>query len=502
MKALLKMRKLIARLFLAETPRCALSLLCLWALALIVGCSVGPDYHRPAALGTNAVPARFGDRSITNFGEWKTAQPAASVSRSNWWQVYHDAELDRLETLASNSNQSIAMALAGLDQARAAARVAQAGFFPQIAANGSATRQRTSANTSSAGTAGGSRTFNTFSAPLDASWEVDLFGRLRRLSESARAQLAASAEDLAVLQLAIQSEVAIDYFTLRALDAQSDLLNQTAVAYQRALELTQNRRRSGVASELDAAQAETQLRAARAQIPAVDLQRAQTRHALAVLCAQPATTFALGTGPMDWTQLPAVPVSVPSEWLEQRPDVCAAERRMAAANAAVGVARSAFYPRLLLSGSGGFQSLGASTLFDWPSHVWAVGPSLQVPLFTGGANRAQLAGAKATYAGSVAAYRQTVLAAFQDVEDQLAAQHYLAGQLEEEMAALASARHALALAQNRYQAGVESYLDVITAQTTVLTHERTVLQLRGGRLAASAVLIKSLGGETGAAGAP
>jgi NodT family efflux transporter outer membrane factor (OMF) lipoprotein len=463
------------------------------ALALVAGCAVGPDYHRPPALGTNAVPAQFGDHSITNTGEWKTAEPAAQLPRGAWWKIYADAELDRLETLAASNNQQIAVAVANFDQARAAVKVAQANFFPQISANPSATRQRTSANVLSSGGNNGSRTYNTFNVSADASWELDVFGRIRRQTESTRAELTATVEDLESLKLSIQAEVAIDYFTLRALDAQSEFLNQTAVAYQRALELTQNRMKSGVADELDVAQAETQLKSARAQIPAVDLQRAQTRHALAVLCGQTATTFALTSATVGSTNLPVIPLSVPSEWLESRPDISAAERRMAAANANVGVAKAAFYPRILLNGSGGFQSISASTLFDWPSRLWAVGPTLQLPLFTGGLNRAQLASAKAAYTGAVATYRQTVLTAFQDVEDQLAAQHFLASQLEEETSAMASARRALDIANYRYKSGVEQYLDVITAQTTELTHEQTVIQLRGQRLATSVSLVKSLG---------
>jgi NodT family efflux transporter outer membrane factor (OMF) lipoprotein len=439
------------------------------------------------------VPAKFGDISITNAGEWKTAEPAAQLPRGAWWNIYADAELNRLETLSASNNQQVAVAVANFDQARAAVKEAQANFFPQISANPSATRQRTSANASSGGNNSSSRTFNTFNVSADASWELDFFGRIRRQTESARAQFNASADDLESLKLTVQAEVAMDYFTLRALDARSASLQQTAVAYAHALELTQNRKKSGVADELDVAQAETLLKNTRAQIPAMDLQRAQTRHALAVLCGQPATTFALTAETTGSTHLPAIPLSVPSEWLESRPDISAAERRMAAANANVGVAKAAFYPRILLNGSGGFLSISASTLFNSPSQLWAVGPTLQLPLFTGGANRAQLASAKAAYNGAVATYRQTVLTAFQDVEDQLAAQYYLASQLDEEVAALTSARRALDIANNRYKAGVEQYLDVIVVQTSELTHEQTVIQLRGQRLAASVSLIKALG---------
>jgi NodT family efflux transporter outer membrane factor (OMF) lipoprotein len=460
----------------------------------LAGCAVGPDYHRPAALpGTNTVPAKLGDISITNSAEWKVAEPSAQLSRGTWWTIYNDAELNRLETLAATNNQQIALAIANFDQARAAVKVAQANFFPQISANPSATRQRTSANSSPIAATASSHTYNTFNVSADASWELDLWGRIRRLTESSRAQLAASADDLESLKLSIQAEVAMDYFTLRALDAQSEFLSQTAVAYQHALDLTQNRRKSGIADEQDVAQAETQLRSAKAQIPATDLQRAQTRHALAVLCGQPATTFALTPGTLGSTNLAAIPLSAPSVWLEHRPDVAAAERSMAAANANIGVAKAAFYPRVLLNGSGGLQSISASTLFDWPSHVWALGPTVTLPLFTGGANFAQLSSAKAGYAGAVATYRQTVLTAFQDVEDQLAAQTLLANQLDEETLALAAARRALDIANDRYKAGVEQYLDVITAETTELSHELNVIQLRGQRLATSVALIKSLG---------
>jgi NodT family efflux transporter outer membrane factor (OMF) lipoprotein len=476
----------------------AVCLTWLAGLILAAGCAVGPNYHRPAALpGTNALPAQFGDLSVSNLGNWKLAEPAAQIPRGAWWHIYQDAELDRLETMTASNNQQIAVAIANFDEARAAVKVAQANFFPQITANPTITRQRTSANGLASGNnnnlISSSRTYNTFNVSADATWELDLFGRIRRQTESAHAELAASAEDLRSLELSLQAEVAMDYFTLRSLDEESKLLNATVVAYQHALELTQNRQKSGIADELDVAEAETQLRAARAQIPATDLQRAQTRHALAVLCGEPATTFALTPTSLGATNLPAIPVSVPSAWLESRPDISAAERRMAAANANVGVAKTAFYPRLILSGSGGFQSVNASTLFDWPSHLWAVGPSLELPLFTGGLNHAQLESAKAAYYGAVATYRQTVLTAFQDVEDQLTAQYFLAYQLEEETAARDAARRALAIANQRYKAGVEQYLDVITAETTELTHEQTVIQLHGQRLATSASLIKALG---------
>jgi len=485
----------------------------LWAggAALVVacvvsGCAVGPDYHPPTALATGPLPVKLGDPAITNTAEWKVAEPAAQMPRGNWWEVYGDAELNRLETLAATNNQSLAAAVANFDQARAAVKVARADFVPQVEASPSVTRQRTSANSSPTGNSfSRSKTFNQFNVTGDASWELDLWGRVRRAVEGARARLDSSAADLESVRLSIQAEVAMNYFTLRSLDEQSALLQKTADTFAKALEMTRNRKTGGIATDLDVAQAETQLKSARAQIPAVDLQRAQSRHALAVLCGQAATTFALTADTTSTsleqglnasgqvTDAPVIPVSVPSEWLEHRPDIASAERLMAAANAEVGVAKAAFYPRVVLNASGGFESVSASTLFDWPSHLWAVGPSVQFPLFTGGRNRAQLASAKAAYDGAVASYRQTVLTAFQDVEDRLAAQSLLAVQLEEEQAALTAARRALDISMNRYKAGVEQYLDVITAQTAVLTHEQSVAQLSGQQNAASVALIKALG---------
>jgi len=453
------------------------------AVALLAGCAVGPDYQRPATFGTNNVPAQFGDTSITNAGEWKTAAPAAQLPHGTWWTIYADNELNRLETLAASNNQQIAVALANYDVSRAALTVAQSGFYPQINATPSYTRQRNS-----------SETFNSFNATAQASWELDLWGRLRRQSESARAQLAASAEDLESARLSVQAQVAADYFNLRSLDRQSQLLNETAAAYRKTLQLTQDRHHSGIADELDVAEAETQLKAAEAQIPAVDLQRAQERHALAVLCGQAAGTFALTPGTTSSTNPPAIPLAVPSAWLERRPDIAAAERSMAAANANIGVAKAAFYPSVTLNGLAGFESISASTLFDWPSRVWAVGPTLTLPLFTGGATHAQLASAKAAYREAVANYRQTVLAAFQNVEDELAGQTLLAVQLERESAALAEARRTYALSLQQYKAGILQYLNVITAQTTMLNYALSEQQLQGQRLVTSVNLILALGG--------
>jgi outer membrane protein, multidrug efflux system len=469
---------------------------------LLAGCAVGPNYQRPAALGTNVMPAAFFGTTFTNLGDWKPAQPSAHLPRGNWWELFGDPELNRLETLATTNNQQLAAAWANFQQARALVGVARADFFPQLSFNPSYSRQRLSAGQSrgSGSTSTRGYTFNTFSIPGDASWEVDLWGRVRRQVEGARARLTASADDLEASRLAIQAEVAIDYFTLRSLDDQDKVLRETVVAYRRSLELTQNRRKGGIATELDVSQAETQLASTEAQIPAVRLQRANLLHALAVLCGESAPTFevsvtqdALKAARSAFDGGPGIPVSVPSELLEHRPDIAAAERSMAAANADIGLAYAAFYPRVMLNGSGGFLSADVSTLFNWQSRAWSFGPSISMPLFTGGRNRAQLAAARAAYDATVANYRQTVLSAFQDVEDQLAAQRLLAQQHEKESAALKSSRRSVEISLTKYKGGVITYLEVAIAQSSALAHEQTVLQLSAQRLAAAVSLIKALG---------
>jgi len=466
------------------------------AALLLAGCAVGPNYQRPSALGTNALPTAFSEAIPTNRIDWKPAEPSANLPRGSWWDVFGDAELNRLEDLATSGNQDLAAAFAHFEQARALVNLARADLFPQISTTPGMSRQRTSDNM----LAGKSVTFNTFSIPLEATWELDLWGRVRRGVEGERARLAASADDLESAKLAIQAEVAIDYFTFRALEAQRNLLGETIRAYQRSLELTQNRRKSGIATEYDVSLAQTQLKSTEAQVPAVNLQSANLRHALASLCGQPATGFAINESKTNIATPPSIPVSVPSEWLEHRPDIASAEHKVAAANADVGVATSAFYPRVLLNGLAGLQSIDAGALFNWPSRVWSLGPSLQLPIFTGGRNRAQLAAARAGYDITVANYRQTVLSAFQEVEDQLAAQRLLAEEFDAENAALKSARRTLDISNSRYKGGVITYLEVAIAQSSALTHEETVVQLGARRLAATVSLIKALGGGWSADG--
>jgi len=470
--------------------RLAFSLVIVGALA---GCAVGPRYQRPAALQHEPLPKTFSDGT----NEWKIAEPSANVPRGDWWRLFNDDELNHLETLALTNNQNLAAAAARFDESRALLGQARSGFFPQLTAggtpNGDITRQRSSANAPLAGgPAGVSHTYDTFTAPIYFGWEVDLWGRVRRQSQAAKARYVASAEDLESSRLGVAAEVADEYFTVRALETERSLITNTIEAYRRSLELTQNRRRGGVASDLDVAQAATQLDTAEAQLPDVELRLARALNAMAIFTGQSPVTFGITRGAVTST-VPEIPPTLPSTLLEHRPDIAAAELRMAAANADVGVATAAFFPTVRINGLAGFQSVDSSTWFDWSSRLWAVGPSIQLPLFTGGYNRAHLAVAKAAYNETVANYRQTVLNAFGEVQNQLAAQRLLADQWKAEHEAVVAAQQTLAIANNRYKAGLVTYLDVATAQTDALNHQRAEVQLEGERLNAAVNLIKALG---------
>jgi multidrug efflux system outer membrane protein len=466
---------------------------------LIAGCTVGPDYHRPPVSAKAPLAARFSDGSTNTLVVWKIAGPAANEPRGEWWLMFGDAELNRLENMAVANNQQLAAAAARFEQARAQVAAARSGFFPQLSfggtPNGDITRQRTSAGQPMEGQANGtSHTFNTFTAPLVLNWELDLWGRVRQQSRAAEAQFFAAGDDLESARLIFSAEVAADYFALRALRTEYQVVTNTIEAYRRSLELTQNRRRGGIVSDLDVAQAATVLHSAEAQLPEIALQIAQTRDALAVLCGQTAMDFSPSLADETLSpEVPVVPSILPSDLLEHRPDIAAAERRMAAANAGIGVAKAAFFPAIKLNGLAGFQSVGADSWFNWPNRFWSVGPNIQLPLFTGGLNSANLATARAAYTETVATYRQTVLSAFGEVEDALAAQQLLAKEWEAENAALITARQAVEISNNRYRAGLVTFLDVATAQTAALNHERNVAQLAGARLTATVNLVKALG---------
>jgi NodT family efflux transporter outer membrane factor (OMF) lipoprotein len=458
---------------------------------MLAGCAVGPDYHRPAAAPSQPVPAAFTVDGVV----WKAAVPASERPRGQWWAAFEDDELNTLENLAAANNQTVAGSAAALSQARALVASARSQYFPQISANPSYERQRTSLNGEANGIAVGTPyTYNLFTLPANLSWEVDLWGRIRRQTEGARERMSAAGEDLESLKLLVETEVAQDYFTLRAQDAEVQVLIDTASAYQKSLDLTRNRRIGGVATDLDVSQAETQLRTTEAQIPALRLQRAEMLHAIAALCGQPAMTFTVAERPDRNFHSVRVPSVLPTDLLQRRPDIAAAERRVAAANADIGVAQSAFYPSLTFNALAGFQSVNGGTALNWPSRIWALGPTVNMPIFTGGYNRAQLAAARAAYDAVTANYRNTALGAFQEVEDELASDKYLASQLNGENKALASARRTLAIANNRYKAGLVTYLEVATSQTAELDLERSVVELEGERRVAAVGLIKALGG--------
>jgi len=466
----------------------------------LAGCAVGPDYHRPEPLPNQPLPNTFSDNTstLTNQGNWKVAEPSAHQARGEWWQIYGDSELNRLETLALTNNQNLAAAVDRFDESRALASAANANFYPQLTAggtpNGDITRQRTSVNQPNQGQPNGqSHIYDTFTAPIYLGWEIDLWGRVRRQSEAAHARFIASVDDYESTRLAVAAEVANDYFALHTLDNQYMLVTNTIEAYRRSLELTQNRRHGGVASDLDVAQAATQLHSAESQLPDIQLNRAQMLHALAVLCGESPVTFSVATGPADPETVPAIPPSLPSELLEHRPDIAAAERQMAAANADIGVAKAAFFPTVRINGLAGYQSVDSSTWFEWPSRFWSVGPSVQLPLFTGGLNKSRLALAHAAYNETLAGYRQTVLTAFAEVEDGLAAQQLLAEKWTAENETVQAARRTLEIASYRYKSGLVTYLDVASAQADALLHERTLVQLQGTRLTASVNLVKALG---------
>ncbi len=466
--------------------RSAAALAATAVLLTIGGCAVGPDYSRPPA----AVPETYGATNI-----WKIAEPRASAPKGNWWEIFGDPELNQLEADAATANQQLKAAVASFEQARALVDVSRSGLFPHVGLSPTYLRSRDSANRPVNGASAGTpdNPYNTFIVPMDASYEVDLWGQVRRTVESARASEAASADDVENVRLGIQAEVASDYFALHALDAEIALLKSSVQVFQKSLDLTRNRRAGGIATDLDVAQAETILKTTEALIPDTRLQRVRTEHALAVLTGRAPSGFSIPEKSLTLAP-PILPAGLPSELLERRPDISAAERRVAAANASIGVAKSAFYPQVQINGIAGFESVSAGTLFDWPSRFWALGPTITAPLFEGGQLKANLRGARAAYDQTVANYRQSVLNAFSEVEDNLAAQQLLVSEYDAQVAALKAAQKTLEIANNRYRAGLVTYLEVATAQNAALTLERTVVQLRGNQLVTTIALIKSLGG--------
>jgi NodT family efflux transporter outer membrane factor (OMF) lipoprotein len=482
-------------------PAAALPAVCLLALALSA-CAIGPEYVRPSvdvptAFKESKPPAGRADSAVATTPQappapgWVSARPNDAASRGAWWKVFGDEQLNTLEDKVDGSNQNLKIALAQLRQARAAVDVSHSAFFPTIAVGAAANESLTSANIHYRGVAG--HTLPDYTIPATATWEPDLWGKIAHSVESSAADAQASLADLESIRLSLHAELATDYFNLRGLDAEKDLLDRTIVAYRQALELTNNRFKGGIASQSDVAQAQTQLETTEAQDIDVGVLRAQYEHAIATLIGEPASTFALPVRSPSWL-VPAIPAGLPSELLQRRPDIASAERRIAAANAQIGIAQSAYFPDLTLSGSVGLESSAFSELLSGPSLFWSLGPQLVGTLFDGGLRRAKVEIARAQYDAGVAAYRQTVLSAFQEVEDSIASLRILQQEAAKQDGATRSADTSLQLAMNRYQTGIVGYLDVVAAQEIALSNQRTQVDLMRRQADASVALIRALGG--------
>jgi multidrug efflux system outer membrane protein len=438
--------------------------------------AVGPDYHRP---------------EIASAVAWKVATPSAGLPRGEWWTLFNDAALDDLITRALAANQDLVAAAARVEQARAAAGLARSAYLPSVGAGASVERARSSRTTDNVFPVAESTTYR---GALDASWELDLFGRVRRLNEGARADVAATAADLENVRLALTAEVASSWFTLRALDRELALVNDGVALRRQALELVASRREGGAATDFDLARAEAELASTEAEAAALANRRSAAQNALAVLLGRAAPEFEISSQRFEMAAPPVVPAGLPSELLERRPDIAAAESALAAANARIGVAKAAFFPAISLTGTFGTASGEVDRLFEGDSRLWSVGPSLYLPIFQGGRNKANLARSRAAYEESVAQFRQRVFVAFREVQDALTATQLLADQAAAQDRAVAAARRAGELAQTRYDAGYVAYFEVIDAQRTVLAAERAATQLSAQRLMNSVALIKALGG--------
>jgi NodT family efflux transporter outer membrane factor (OMF) lipoprotein len=469
-------------------PRLPKLLLALGLSLLFAGCTVGPDYKRPAA----AVPASYKEAP----DGWKVAQPADRQNRGDWWTVFNDAQLNELETRLNASNQTIAQSAAAYRQARAMVAEARAAYFPTVGFSASGTRQKTASRVTNANNTQFSNfdsINNDYTTSLDASWEPDLWGSVSRQVGSQRDSEQGAAADLANARLSAQGTLAQTYFGLRSLDAQQKLLDDTVVAYQRTLLLTQNEYAQGTVARSDVIQAQTQLQSAQAAAVDNGIARAQDEHAIAVLVGVPPSSFSIPAAPLDATP-PAIPVDMPSTILERRPDVASAERKAAAANEQIGVAIAAFFPTLTLSATGGFESSLMSQLLRAPSRFWTLGPDIAATIFDGGLRSAQTGAARASYDQAAATYRQAVLTAFQDVEDNLVSLRILQDEIVIQQQAVASAQQALAIVNNQYKSGTVGFINVLTAQTTAFTAEQKLATIAGQRMVSAVGLIKALGG--------
>lgn len=471
------------------THRASARVALLGAALLAGGCTVGPDYVRPAV----ETPAAFKEAQ-----NWKVAQPRDNLPRDRWWESFGDPMLNDLAAQVDINNQNVKFAEANVRQARALTDQARSAFFPTVTGNASATRaggRGGAGNTSNSGVdgGGGRGPANLYNLSLDATWELDLWGRVRRNVESSEAAAQASVADLGGATLSAQALLAQDYLLLRVQDADIDLLNTTAAAYEKSLQLTRNQYAAGVAGRSDVVLAETQLKSTQAQAINAGVQRAALEHAIAVLMGKPPAEFSIAPEALK-RNFPDIPPGMPSDLLERRPDIAAAERRAAAANAQIGVAEAAFFPTVTLSATGGFASTAVSNLFSAPARYWSVGAALAQTLFDAGLRQAQTAQAIAAYDANVATYRQTVLGGFQEVEDNLAALRLLEQQAAVQDEAVRAARESVTITMNQYRAGTANYLAVVIVQAALLSNERAAVAILGQRYAASVALIKALGG--------
>jgi NodT family efflux transporter outer membrane factor (OMF) lipoprotein len=471
------------------------------ALLISTGCVVGPNYKRPSA----PAPAAFKESPPSDFKEaeaqgWKQAQPGDAYMKGKWWEVYQDPALNALEEQIAISNQNVQQFEAQYRQAKAAVRVARAGLFPTVTTGPSISFSQsggggaTTVSSTGAVIGGGATAVRQlYNLPIDVSWEPDLWGAIRRGITSAADTAVAAAADIENAKLLYQAELAQDYFQLHGTDADIDLLRRTEASYKEYVELTRNRFTSGIASDLDIAQAETQLYGAQSSLIDLGVTRAQLEHAIAILTGKAPVEVDVAEKPLS-TLPPPVPIGVPSLLLQRRPDIAAAERRVAAANEQIGIAIAAFYPNLTLSASGGFESSSLAKWFTWPSRFWSVGPSLAETLFDAGRRAGVVAEQRAAYDATVATYRQTVLTALQQVEDNLAALRVLEIESAKVDETVQAATRELSISTDQYKAGIQNYLTVILAQATLLAAERTQVDLLSRRLTSSVLLIEALGG--------
>ena len=461
-------------------------LLCI--VGLISGCTVGPHYARPDV--STPIPPAYKEAADTPQGnsQWKPADPSDQIPRGKWWQVFQDTRLNDLEEQIAVSNQNLKIAEAQFTQARAAIRINRADYYPQGSAGLGITQNHGSKNIPT-----GDYNYTAYSVPFDVSYEPDVWGRVKHNVEGSTATAQATAADLETVNLSVHAELALDYFQLRGLDAEKQLLDSTVATYEKALELTQNRFKGGIVSESDVAQAQTQLETVRAQAVDVKENRALLEHAIALLIGKSASSFSIPQDPLK-NPPPGISAGMPSELLERRPDIAGAERRMAAANAQIGVARTAFFPSFLFAIATGFEGGSPVNWLSASSTLWSVGPSAALTLFDGGRRHAISDQAEAVYQQTIASYQQTVLVAFEEVENSLASLRILQEEAEKQDAAVAAAEHSLLVSNNRYKGGVTTYLEVTTAQGIALVDERVAVELLSRRMVSSVELIKALGG--------